>query len=302
MKNIPCPLCAVPTQFLIRTSQIELFRCPECAHVLAHHFTIPHDDTDYHEREQSPVFLAAIEHTRIRQAQLIIRHLLSLKIDTNFLFDFGAGRCWFLKELGASGAKFLAGTDTSPLSIQQMKNMGVEFIPSKINQGQISIESGPSSSPVRSISFLDVIEHFESAHLLSNIKNSFRAFPRLEHLIIKVPISLGSLFKLALVLAKMGMTGPLHQLFQTGTNPPHFHYFSRESLRRLVTQLGFKTVKVIDDVDFDRLSDRMPRLSGWPTPLKFLINKFLQLLSCGPLANSQIVIASKNSASLSQSI
>jgi hypothetical protein len=42
-------------------------------------------------------------------------------------------------------------------------------------------------------------------------------------------------------------------MFQVGTHPPHFHYFSRRSLDLLISTLGLRGRLWLDDPDFDDL-------------------------------------------------
>ena len=84
------------------------------------------------------------------------------------------------------------------------------------------------------ITFLDVLEHFEG-DLKSRLLPWLRALPpTVRHVVIKVPIREGLLFSIAGAARRAGVESLGNQLFQCGTFPPHFQYFTRRSLEAFV--------------------------------------------------------------------
>jgi hypothetical protein len=77
--------------------------------------------------------------------------------------------------------------------------------------------------------------------------------------VIKVPVSDGFFYQLANALRRVGMVRPLLQLYQVGTFPPHFHYYSKRSLRQLFDRAGLRVVEQWGDLDFepDALLERL---------------------------------------------
>jgi hypothetical protein len=57
---------------------------------------------------------------------------------------------------------------------------------------------------------------------------------------------------------------PFETMFQVGTNPPHFHYFSRSSLRAYIAKAGLKAELEWTDPDVDNLFHRIPAFSWVP--------------------------------------
>jgi len=49
----------------------------------------------------------------------------------------------------------------------------------------------------------------------------------------------------------VGIEGIGRRLFQAGTHPPHYQYFTRRSLESFVSQIGLKPLRSIDDLDFE---------------------------------------------------
>ncbi len=57
-----------------------------------------------------------------------------------------------------------------------------------------------------------------------------------------MPTSAGTLFRLARVLAAIGVHGPWQRLWQTAFPSPHVYYFNRANLARALRQHGFTAV------------------------------------------------------------
>jgi hypothetical protein len=72
----------------------------------------------------------------------------------------------------------------------------------------------------------------------------------LEVVAVKVPVA-GFLYGGAALLARSGAPGILGQLYQVGTWPPHFNYFSTTSAERLLSSVGLCVVDRIGDPDFE---------------------------------------------------
>lgn len=126
-----------------------------------------------------------------------------------------------------------------------------------------------SFSP-RVVAFLDVIEHFPPAEVAANLRGTLAAAgDGLELIVIKVPVP-GLLYTGASVMSGLGAPAPLRQLYQAGTWPPHFSYFSPTSLRSLLADCGLSVVEAVGDADFeaatlpDRIGARGPlgRVAG----------------------------------------
>ena len=82
-------------------------------------------------------------------------------------------------------------------------------------------------------------------------------------------------------MAQFGVAGPLEQLYQVGTVPPHLNYFSPRSLRLLLESCGLSLVEMTGDLDFEPnlLPDRVHFLRNRPAPVKRLLSQTILLLS-----------------------
>jgi hypothetical protein len=71
-----------------------------------------------------------------------------------------------------------------------------------------------------------------------------------------VPVADGLLYRLAVLLSRLGLQAPIEQLYQVGTDPPHYSYFSRRSLLHLLATLRLQVRAVVGDADFDAATMR----------------------------------------------
>jgi hypothetical protein len=251
---VTCPICrSCLTPWKRITDRLALARCSDCGHTVAEHCGEKVSD-DYHQQYDLGPFLASLEATRLRQADLIIDRLQGFGAFDRLL-DFGAGRGWFLRRCRERGAEQLVGSDNSLLALKGLSEWGIPSIPapSLEHMGE-DLERWLASLPFppRVVSFLDVIEHFpenRAQELITRITKSL--IGRLEWVVIKVPVSEGFLYRLARKMRWAGICGPLEQLYQVGTHPPHFHYFSRRSLRRFISNCSLREVERIEDFDFE---------------------------------------------------
>jgi hypothetical protein len=205
---------------------------------------------DYHRQYDEGAFLDALRATRTRQGRRILALLRRHLPAVSHLADFGAGRGFFLAACRDAGIAPLAGLDTSTLAVEGLGATGIE-------SHLLSEEDGPSealrrvSFRPRVVSFLDVIEHFPPSELAARLRGAMAgAGEGLELMVIKVPVP-GLLYAGASVMSSLGAHGPLRQLYQAGTWPPHFNYFSAPSAERLLASAGLSVIERVRDPDFD---------------------------------------------------
>lgn len=90
------------------------------------------------------------------------------------------------------------------------------------------------------IIFNDVFEHIPD---INAIIEACRAnlYPD-GVLVLNLPNSDGLIFRVAKVLATMGVSGPWERLWQVMFKTPHLHYFNFKSLNKLLNKHGYKPV------------------------------------------------------------
>jgi hypothetical protein len=267
-----CPICQGALQPLSVMPRLKTARCSSCGHRVAAHETESSSTLDYHLQYGQGVFLDSLHATRKRQAGRIVQDLRRVLPDCDQVLDYGAGRGWFLDVCRDAGMRDVAAMDTSRLAVEAARERGITGLLVNDDGSDTDFDALPFAPRV--LTLLDVIEHFPPAQLHSRIDALLRALPSVQIVVVKVPVSSGPLFACASLMARIGLGGPLEQLYQVGTNPPHYNYFSRRSLRRLLKRCGLTPIKMFGDLDFEPrlLPDRVHLLRGLPRAIKWPIS------------------------------
>jgi len=237
----------------VGTPRLTIDRCPRCGHNVAEHHALAQTEVDYHRQYDAGEFVASLATTRRRQARAILKSIHAMLPAADGLLDLGAGRGWFLEESRTSGMSRLAGADTSSDSVNDLHERGFESLliaPPTETAWDLQLRS--LSFRPRVLSLLDVIEHFPYERLSSMfaaIVDQLR--PELELVVVKVPVADGLLYRTAGLLARARLFGPLEQLYQVGTFPPHFSYFTRRSLGEFLSAHRLSPVDGIGLLEFD---------------------------------------------------
>lgn len=247
-----CWVCGGPTAGFWKNSEFDTAACRRCGHLLATHRRNPSaESTDYHLMYEQVDFVVSLGATRRRQAVRLLDALGELAAPPRSLFDFGSGRGFFVEAARERGGFMLAGGDVSQLALDELARLGVPALRLDPELPFEKLDLSMLPFVPEAITFLDVIEHFPG-DLGARLERFVRRLPRaVRFLVFKVPVRDGLLFSLADLGRRGGVQAPGRQLFQTGTYPPHYQYFSRRSLSGLVEKLGLLTRFVIDDLDFE---------------------------------------------------
>jgi hypothetical protein len=241
---------------------LDVTLCRACGHREAAH-PAPEQLTDYYDNTpQDPRFVESLGVTRKRQARAILTRFSRLLGAPQSWLDFGCGRGWFLREARSFGVATVGGFDASALATTALSAEGFAMARSR-GEDALWPDWSTLAVPPQQVSLLDVLEHFPGSEARKVLLRLRDELPSLSALIIKVPVSEGIFFRTAQAARKFA-PGPYRQLHQTGTFPPHYHYFCRGSLRSLLEQTGFQLVDTWGDRDVDDLFARMPAIAHWP--------------------------------------
>jgi hypothetical protein len=290
-----CPICGRPLRRTTGTRHLVIERCSTCGHTVAEHGSDAASDVDYHRQYDEGEFLDSLATTRRRQATVMLERIRAQVPDADAVLDFGAGRGWFLEEARASGMRSLAGTDTSSDAVSGLRAQGIDgvLIPPPTETGwDLPLRALPFRPRV--LAFLDVIEHFPAERLspmFAGIVDELR--PELELVVIKVPVTDGLLYRTASALANVKVIGPLEQLYQVGTFPPHHSYFSRRSLAAFLTRHGLRSVDEFGLLEFDpsTFGSRVAVLRRAPRTLTRAIGATTALVAERTTQDSYVVLA-----------
>ncbi|HTV24042.1 MAG TPA: methyltransferase domain-containing protein [Polyangiaceae bacterium] len=247
-----CWVCGGPTVRFWTNAAFDAVACRHCGHLLATHERNPSaEQTDYHLMYEQRDFVASLGATRRRQAARLLDALGALPAPPRSLFDFGCGRGFFLQAARERGGLALAGGDVSQLALDGLAAQGLAALPLDAELPFETLDFSRLPFIPEAITFLDVIEHFQG-DLGARLDRFVRGLPAaVRFLVFKVPVRDGLLFSLADLARRGGVEGLGRQLFQSGTFPPHYQYFTRRSLDALVVKLGLSTRAVLDDLDFE---------------------------------------------------
>ncbi|MGA9653663.1 MAG: methyltransferase domain-containing protein [Polyangia bacterium] len=287
-----CWVCGGSLSRYLQLGPVRINSCRRCDHLTARPPPVGEPGSDYHLSYDQTRFLSALTATRRRQAKDIMAALSRHGADSDIL-DYGCGRGFFLEACMETGLRALAGADTSDLAISHLRGLGLETIRVEADNSLVSDWTALSFVP-KTITFLDVIEHFPD-DMVATFSSWLARLPRqTRFFVFKVPCRDGVLFRASRCVSLLGVSRPITQLFQIGTFPPHLQYFSSMSLRLFVKNLGLAIVEEWGDPDVepDKLRDRAPTMRILPPAL--VSSTASLMIRCGRtlgLLDSRIVLA-----------
>lgn len=292
-----CPICGhSELRRAVGTPRLLIGRCPRCGHHVAEHRTPSAAvGIDYHRQYEQGEFLESLAAMRRRQAEAILQMIRAEVGPPDGLLDFGAGRGWFLRQASAEGIRLLAGADTSSESIAALRergNEGVLIAPPTDTGWDLSLHR--LSFRPRVMTLLDVVEHFPADRLFSMFAEILDALrPEIQLVVVKVPVADGILYRLARFLARARVYGPLEQLYQVGTYPPHLNYFTRRSLDRFLAAHALRAVDGRGLLEFapSTLGTRVVALRHVPRTAVLLLGATAALVARRTWQDSYVVLA-----------
>jgi hypothetical protein len=247
-----CPICeAGGLEPSLELPGLSVRRCPSCGHSVAERDPPTGPVSDYHSQYDAGAFLDALRETRRRQAAAVVGAIRRQIPRTSHLVDFGAGRGWFLDACRDESVSPLAGVDTSELAVSGLRRAGFEAhrLPDG-RMGRYTEALRQLSLPPRILTLLDVLEHFPPRDVSRILREILDACTSVQLVVVKVP-SPGVLYRVARALGGIGILSPIRKLYQVGTWPPHFSYFSESSMEALLRRSGLAVAARFGDADFE---------------------------------------------------
>lgn len=156
--------------------------------------------------------------------------------EQNQLLDVGAAHGWFVKACQEAQPPWAAlglEPDAAVAALAQAEGTPVRL-------GYFPQALGPDER-FDAISFHDVFEHLPDLDdVMGAIKRHLQPGGLL---VLNLPSSEGVFFRVARRLARLGLPGPWHRMWQVGMPSPHLHYFNADNLEALLRRHGLDVVE-----------------------------------------------------------
>lgn len=205
------------------------FRCPECGTWRSSLQPAVNQETVRTIDDRARV--AGLEALRRANFRLLFDRIATCQsLAGSRLLDVGCAYGWFLEEAAERGAEAV-GVEPDEAIAAQASARGLEvrvgWFPAALDvDEQFDI-----------IAFNDVFEH------LVDVRGALASCAQLLRpnglLSINIPSADGLGYRVATLLARMGVIGPFERFWQAGLPSPHTHYFPRRALTRLVQDERF---------------------------------------------------------------
>ena len=220
-----CDVCHHPTA----PSVCEwTFRCSHCG--LWQSTLAPAIDSQVHPLSEDDRF-KGLEHIRSANFNLVFERLSRLTTLTSLrVLDVGCAYGWFL-EAARSRGMVAVGVEPDAATATVARARGLDVI-----QGYFP-ECLSETDVFDVIVFHDTLEHIPQVHGM--IAACDRALARGGFVVLHVPTSSGTLFRLARMFASLGWQGPWRRLWQEAFPSPHVYYFNRANLDSALRAHGF---------------------------------------------------------------
>ncbi len=253
MKRTQCYCCCGQLALVSNSSVVEVAQCPGCGSLLTEFpKSERHEDDPWQLQSVTPTFLEALRLRRDRQAGAIIKRF-GLELRKGKLLDYGCGQGAFVLYARGQGLD-AAGCDISSINLKP-----------EIADSFVALSEPweiPDLSAVRTISFLDVLEHVE--HPDQIVDKLFAS--GVENVLIKVPMLHGPIGLIAHTLARFGKLGLLHRLLLVDEPAPHYSFFTSKGLKKLFEERGFVLADSVRIADVgSELPQRLRGMEGEPS-------------------------------------
>jgi SAM-dependent methyltransferase len=207
------------------------YRCPHCG--LWRSTLTPGINVDGHALSEEDRFrgLAPI---RLANFRTVFEHLsIFTPLESLRVLDVGCAYGWFL-EAAMARRMTAVGLEPDARTAQIARAKGLDVV-----QGYFP-DSLPDAASFDVVVFNDVLEHIPGVNRI--LAASGQALKRNGFLVLNLPSSSGSLFRLASIAARLGWLAPWKRLWQLAFPSPHVYYFNRTNLDVALQAHGFHRV------------------------------------------------------------
>lgn len=249
----PPPCCPVCDADMRRDVMADIWRCPACGYFGSTFAVAINEKNEALDEGRRFDALAAIRHVNF--TTVLDRLLAIAEFPPNATaLDVGCGHGWFLQALSERG-HHASGVEPdlyiAEIARRAGHNVTVGFFPDALDAG----------ARFDAIFFHDVFEHLPDVNgIVENLK---RHTTDVGWVVVNLPVSGGIFFRIARLLAWLGITGPYRRLWQADMPSPHLSYFSAGTIGTLFAKHGFDLIDhgrlrsltvrgLIDRIRYDR--------------------------------------------------
>jgi len=218
---------------MVRYRKPWLYRCVGCG-FLRSTFSPEIRDEAARAAVDEPLRARALNALRPANFELLLDRL-STVLDPagKHLLDVGSAHGWFLDAAAARGFS-ATGLEPDPavahLAAQDGRRVWQGFFPDDV----------PQDASFDAITFNDVFEH------LPELDVAISACRRLLRpggiLVLNNPSSAGIFYRVASLLDRLGIPGPLERMWQMRFPSPHLSYFTPDRMKRFAERSGFTEI------------------------------------------------------------
>lgn len=226
-----CVVCGAPLRTRVADFSAQ---CPACG--TWHSTLVPeinsaalHDPIDRADR------IAGFKRLRDENnAQILDDLSADTPLEGKRLFDVGSAHGWFLEAAAGRGMR-AEGIEPEQEMVEHARARGLDVRTGYFPTALADDEQADV------ISFNDVLEHIPDVR--AALSACADHLPPGGLLSVNIPSASGLAYRIATVLARLGIRGPYLRLWQYGLPSPHVHYFTPDGLQRLVERHGFAVVR-----------------------------------------------------------
>lgn len=259
--NNQCPACGIDGVSMDgQYDRFATLSCGNCGHMMLERSVEPTKSDDYVVADDAAL-RRMLKATRDKEFDLSV-DLAKKHVSRGSWLDIGCSFGWFLDRIKRGGYEAF-GVEPSPTAFASAN----ELFPGKVLNGEFpSVLDGAIHFPQRYaiLSAMDVLEHIRNPSPFLRAARE-RLAPD-GALLLKVPSNDGVLFRLASKLSSRRSHGTFGRLWQVDFNYPHWHYYSRHSIKRMLDRHGFSVVaeRSTPFAFFSTAHDRVRNYDGKP--------------------------------------
>jgi SAM-dependent methyltransferase len=224
-----CDICSRPMAPAVCAWTYRCARCGLWQSTLAAAINAETHQLDEHERAR------ALRNLRAGNFHRIFERLARLAPERpQRVLDVGCAYGWFLEEAASRGLTAV-GIEPDRRTAAIARARGHDVI-----EGYFP-EALPDSASFDVIVFNDVLEHLPDVHGM--LAASAARLSAGGFLVLSIPVSSGTLFTAARMMARLGWIAPWRRLWQATFPSPHVYYFNRTNLGSAAESHGFSCVE-----------------------------------------------------------